>query len=121
MIDEVRHGHLVAGDLDQRFNEWLVEQGHESGFAMGVGLNSGSVMAGNVGSEQRVEYTTIGDTTNTASRLEGMTKGSGHMLFCAESTRERMKDPPEDLMLVGEFEVRGREAKLGVWTISSPG
>jgi len=105
----------------ERFNTWLSEQGHESGFAMGVGLNSGSVMAGNVGSEQRVEYTTIGDTTNTASRLEGMTKGSGHMLFCAQSTRDRMKDPPEDLVLVGELEVRGREAKLPVWTISNPG
>ena len=48
---------------------------------MGVGLNSGPVMAGNVGAEARVEYTAIGDTTNTASRLEGMTKGSGTMLF----------------------------------------
>ena len=75
-------------------------------------------MAGNIGSEQRVEYTALGDTTNTASRLEGMTKGSGHMLFVAHSTRERMKDPPEQLVLVGELEVRGRVAKLPVWTLA---
>jgi adenylate cyclase len=114
----LRAAREMIGPRLERFNAWLEEQGHESGFAMGVGLNSGPVMAGNVGSEQRVEYTTIGDTTNTASRLEGMTKGSGHMLFCAQSTRERMKDAPADLVLVGEFEVRGREAKLPVWTLA---
>jgi adenylate cyclase len=115
----LRAAREMIGPRLERFNAWLAEQGHESGFAMGVGLNSGPVMAGNVGSEQRVEYTTIGDTTNTASRLEGMTKGSGHMLFCSQSTRDRLKNPPADLELVGEFEVRGREAKLPVWTLAA--
>ena len=71
----LRAAREMIGPRLERFNAWLAEQGHESGFAMGVGLNSGPVMAGNVGSEQRVEYTTIGDTTNTASRLEHQCRG----------------------------------------------
>ena len=81
---------MIGPRLD-RFNAWLAEQGFEHSFEMGVGLNSGPVMAGNVGSEQRVEYTAIGDTTNTASRLEGMTKNSDAMLFISATTRERMR------------------------------
>ena len=108
---------MIGLRLD-RFNAWLHEHGHEKQLPMGVGLHSGTVMAGNVGSDQRVEYTAIGDTVNTASRLEGMTKGTPHMLFCAQSTRERMKDPPADLVFVEELEVRGREAKLPVWTLA---
>ena len=110
----------MIGPRLSRFNEWLAARGHGHTFAMGIGVNSGLVMAGNIGSEQRVEYTALGDTTNTASRLESMTKGSGHMVFVAASTRERLKAPRADLVLVGEREVRGREEPLEVWTLTSP-
>ena len=110
----------MIGPRLQRFNAWLHGQGHESGFRMGIGLNSGPVMCGNVGSEQRVEYTTLGDTTNTASRLEGMTKGTPYMLFVAASTRERMRESPDDLLFVNDFEIRGRKAKLAVWALPDP-
>jgi adenylate cyclase len=100
------------------FNEYLRSQGLGQGFRMGVGLNSGRVMSGNVGSERRLEYTAIGDTTNTAARMEGMTKGTPHMLFLSDSTRELLTEQPGDLVYVDEFEVRGRKAKIKLWSIT---
>lgn len=107
---------MIGVRLDA-FNAWMAEQGFGHSFAMGVGLNSGPVMAGNVGSEKRVEYTTLGDTTNTASRLESMTKGSGTMLFVSDSVRERLRKNPERLVWVGDLDVRGRSRAIRVWTL----
>ena len=84
---------------------------------MGIGLNSGPVMSGNVGSERRLEYTALGDTTNTAARLEGMTKGTPYQLFIADTTKQRLTRPVDDLIQVGEAEVRGRKAKVLLWSI----
>jgi adenylate cyclase len=102
-----------------RFNDWAREQGIADGFQMGIGLNSGTFMAGNVGSLQRLEYTVIGDTTNTAARLEGMTKGSGHSLFLSESTRQRLSDGGPAIEFVDELAVRGRKATIRVWGLAS--
>ena len=100
-----------------RFNEWLRSEGLSEGFRMGIGLNSGSVMSGHVGSERRVEYTAVGDTTNTASRIEALTKGTPHQLFMSGATREALVAPPSDLVHVGETEIRGRTAKLELWSL----
>jgi adenylate cyclase len=104
-----------------RFNAWLREEGlSETGFRMGIGLNSGHVMSGHVGSERRVEYAAVGDTTNTASRIEGLTKGTPHQLLFSGSTKEALTSPPADLAHVGESEIRGRTATLELWTIAQP-
>ncbi len=100
-----------------RFNEWLRGEGLGEGFAMGIGINSGTVMSGQVGSERRIEYTAIGDTTNTAARLEGMTKGSGHQVFVADSTKVALRGGQIELEIVGEREVRGRTHTIRVWTL----
>ncbi|MEK6273854.1 MAG: adenylate/guanylate cyclase domain-containing protein [Actinomycetota bacterium] len=102
-----------------RFNAWLREQELSEGFKMGIGLNTGPFMSGNVGSERRLEYTVIGDSTNTASRLQGMTKGQDYLCYMADSTCEALRQEVDDLVFVDEFEVRGRQEKVKIWSIEA--
>ena len=110
----------ILGERLPRFNEWLREQGHGDDFTIGIGINSGPFMAGNVGSEKRLEYTAMGDTINTASRLEGTTKESGFYALIADSTREALVGPVGgDLVAVGEVDVRGRQEKITIWSLEA--
>ncbi len=104
-----------------RFNAWLVAEGISDGFKMGIGLNSGHVMSGHVGSERRVEYAAVGDTTNTASRIEGLTKATAHQLLLSDSVRESLREPIDDLEFVMETEIRGRTNKIRLWSIAGSG
>jgi adenylate cyclase len=107
----------MAGPRLDAVNAWLAAHGLPEPFGMGIGLCSGPVMSGNVGSAQRLEYTAIGDTTNTAARLEAMTKERGCTILLADGTRERLRAPGDDLRPLGEVAVRGRRAHLRIWTI----
>ena len=98
-----------------KVNEWMRENDVGAEFQIGIGLNSGPVMAGNIGSQQRLEFTTIGDTVNTAARLEGMTKGSGHSLFVADSTRDLLSERDGELSYVDSMPIRGRAEGIRVW------
>jgi adenylate cyclase len=109
----------MLGERLSAFNSWMRSQGLTE-LRMGIGLNSGSVMAGNVGSAERLEYTTIGDVVNTASRIEGLTKGTPHALFLAESTVELLSKRPADLAFVDEFDIRGRKGRIRLWSLGTP-
>jgi PAS domain S-box-containing protein len=100
-------------------NEWMREQGYGEGFRMGIGVNSGSFISGNVGHERRLEYTAIGDVCNTAARIQDLTKGTPHMLLFSEPTLERLDVRPDDLVEFGATEIRGRKAAERLWSLAS--
>jgi len=103
--------------LEVRLPRFNREQGLADGFRMGIGLNSGPFMSGNVGSARRLEYTVHGDTVNTGARIEAMCKEAGRPLLLSESTREALTGQAGELDFVGEFEVRGRQSAVRLWTL----
>ena len=84
---------------------------------MGIGINSGPVVSGSVGSPRRLDYAVIGDTTNTASRIEAMTKELDHAVLFSQQTKTRCTSCPEDASSLGAFEIRGRSAGIELWAL----
>jgi adenylate cyclase len=102
----------------QRFNDWLRAEGHGDGFRIGVGVASGPFMSGNIGSERRLEYSAIGDTVNTASRIESLTKELSWSVLVDEATWRLVATAVDDLEFVDEVEIRGRRARIKLWGLS---
>ena len=108
----------IIGPRRESFNAWLVERGIDATFDIGVGLNSGPLMSGNVGSARRLEYAAIGDTTNTAARVESLTKEVGVPLLLTQAVVDALHAGPDGLRFVDELAPRGREGTVRLWTLA---
>lgn len=105
--------------LDVRLPRFNAATGQD--FRIGIGLHSGPVMSGNVGSQRRMEYAAVGDVTNTAARLQAETKGTPFQLLLSDDTRTALHgDRPPDLVEAGEFALRGRSAPVRCWSVREP-
>lgn len=111
----------MAGPGLDRFNQWVVEEGEHEPFDIGIGINSGVVLSGNVGSAVRLAYTAVGDPVNIAARLEAMTKDTPHRVLISETTRELLREGADGLEFVDTVPIRGRSATVKLWTFTIRG
>jgi len=93
----------------------------ETDFKIGVGLNYGNAIVGNIGSSKRYDYTAIGDTVNTASRIEGLTKSLGEGIVVSESVIDKLHNEKVQFHFndLGEVVVKGKNIKLHVYGLLS--
>jgi adenylate cyclase len=109
--DPVGDAFKTARDMLTELDHYNREQDARGAphIAIGIGLHFGSAFIGYVGSHDRHEYSAIGDTVNTASRLEGLTKEAGYPVVMSATVRQRLGESAACVDL-GDLPIKGRTA-----------
>jgi adenylate cyclase len=112
--DAVRTALAMLGDL-KSFNEEIAKEGVPA-FGMGLGINTGNVVVGNMGSDQRFDYTCLGDSVNLAARLEGQSKPYGVKLILGPLTARQVCDE-FNVMELDLIAVKGKTEPVSIYTV----
>jgi adenylate cyclase len=107
----------MAAELARLNSQWAAE-GMPT-LDIGIGINTGDMVAGNLGSESIMSYTVIGDNVNLGSRLESLTRNFQTRIIISEATRVALKGQYE-LRPLGEVTVKGKSVPVKVFEVAVP-
>ena len=112
--DAVRSALELQSQMRTLSERWLEKAGVT--LQVGVGIHTGEAVVGTIGSDQRLEFTAVGDTVNLAARLEGLTKEFSRPIIISQTTCEAVKHLVHAQHL-GEVRVKGKEATVEVYAV----
>jgi adenylate cyclase len=112
--DAVRTALEMMVSLDA-FNREITAEGIPA-FGMGLGINTDTVVVGNMGSDQRFDYTCLGDGVNLASRLEGQSKSYGVRIILGPKTAEYVRDE-FPVVHLDNIAVKGKKEGVNIYTL----
>ena len=115
-INAVKCGMEMLKRVDELDKKWQKED--KPTIKIGIGINTGEVFIGNIGSENRMEYTVIGDTVNLASRLESYNKTYKTEFLISSSTYEASKAYIE-VNEISDVEIRGKAQKMNIYEVKN--
>ncbi len=109
--------HAVDAARDMLAAMARVNQASDWPLRIGIGIHFGEVVAGNIGSPRRKEYTVIGDTVNFASRLESLNKDFNSQLLISSAVCDALGDAGRDAISLGEVAIKGYDRPMAVWRL----
>jgi adenylate cyclase len=113
--DAVRTALQMMESLDE-FNREVTAEGVPA-FGMGLGINTGTVVVGNMGSDQRFDYTCLGDSVNLAARLEGQSKNYGVRIVLGTTTAEYVQEE-YNIFELDNIAVKGKKEGVTIYTLA---
>ena len=113
----VRAGFAMMRNLHELHKDWKAREAPL--LEMGVGIHTGDMIVGNIGSDQRLDYTVIGDNVNLGARLEGLTKEYGVSLLISETTFDSVREE-FDCLPMDMVAVKGKSIPITIYAPIDP-